>query len=212
MNNEGKAGILTMKPIFTITLILLSSVLFSSSTLKDEISECFISFKTATSLTPAEPDRLPVASRTGRTVTTDHGDVTISCLDGYRILYKNEKNAPFVNLKVELSEKKSYEADQKNLIDNLKYLNSSSSGMETKDLIELEFNGYKIYGLSRGSIEKGSILGTFIVFPGNSVVVYFYFNNLKPEFRNFESLEDYKKQRDRFMDEYTKYLTTCKEK
>jgi len=84
--------------------------------------------------------------------------------------------------------------------------------METKDLIELEFNGYKIYGLSRGAIETGSTLGTFVMFPGNGVTVYFYFNNMKPEYRNFESVDDYKKQRDRFIDEYTKYLTTCKDK
>ena len=94
----------------------------------------------------------------------------------------------------------------------MKYLNSNSAGMETKDLIELNFNGYKIYGLSRGTIEKGSTLGRFIMFPGNGITVYFYFNNLTPEYRNFESIDDYKKQRDKFIDEYTKYLTTCKDK
>ncbi|AYB34057.1 hypothetical protein D4L85_27295 [Chryseolinea soli] len=83
--------------------------------------------------------------------------------------------------------------------------------METKDLIELEFNGYKVYGLSRGSIETGSTLGIFVMFPGNDVTVYFYFNNMKPEYRNFESVNDYKKQRDQFIEEYTKYLTTCKD-
>ena len=83
--------------------------------------------------------------------------------------------------------------------------------METKDLIELNFNGYKIFGLSRGTIEKGSTLGSFIMFPGNGVTVYFDFNNLKPDFRNFESVEDYKKQRDKFIEEYTRHLTTCKD-
>ena len=127
-------------------------------------------------------------------------------------MYNNNKKAPFVNLKVELSEQKAYNQDKKNLIDNLKFLNSHTTGMETKDLIELEFNGIKVYGLSRATIETGSTLGTFIMFPGNGVTVYFYFNNMKPEYRNFESVSDYKKQRDRFMNEYTKYLKTCKEK
>ena len=49
------------------------------------------------------------------------------------------------------------------------------------------------------------------MFPGNNVTVYFYFNNLKPEISNFEGIEDYKKQRDKFIDEYTKHLTTCKD-
>lgn len=119
---------------------------------------------------------------------------------------------PFVNLKVELSAPDSYENDKKRLLDNLKYLNAHSTGMETKELIELNFNGYKISGLSRASIEAGSTLGIFIMHPGNGVTVYFYFNNLKPEFRNFTSVEDYKKQRDQFLEEYTKYLTTCSNK
>jgi hypothetical protein len=127
-------------------------------------------------------------------------------------LYNNNKSVPFVNLKVELSDPNSYDNDKKRLLDNLKYLNTHSAGMETKELIELDFNGYKISGLSRGTIETGSTLGIFIMFPGNGVTVYFYFNNLKPEVRNFESLEDYKKQRDRFLEEYTKHLKACSDK
>ncbi len=51
-----------------------------------------------------------------------------------------------------------------------------------------------------------------VMFPGNCLTVYFYFNNMKPEYRNFENVYDYKEQRDRFMDEYTKHLKTCKDK
>ena len=67
----------------------------------------------------------------------------------------------FVNLKVELIDQNSYEIDQTKLLDNLKYLKAHSSGMETKELIELKLNGYKISGLSRGTIETGGTLGTF---------------------------------------------------
>lgn len=194
-----------------LSTVLLTTILLSF-TGKNEIGQCYISFKSSTSLTVATPERLPETSEKVRTLKTDNGEVEVTRTDGYRILYNNDKKAPFVNLKVELSEKNSYTQDQKNLIDNLTYLNSHSQNMETKDLIALEFNGYKIYGLSRGTIETGSTLGTFVMFPGNGVTVYFYFNNMKPEYRNFESLDDYKKQRDRFMEEYTKYLTTCKDK
>ena len=95
---------------------------------------------------------------------------------------------------------------------NLKYLISHSPGME-KDLIEQEFNGYKVLGISREKIvSSNSTLGIFVMFPGNNVTVYFYFNNLNPELSNFDGVDDYKKQRDKFIDEYTKYLTTCKNK
>lgn len=201
-----------MRSKITTFSIILLTILLLGFTSKNEIRQCYISFKTATNLTSTDPDRLPETSEKVRALKTDNGEVEVTRIDGYRILYNNDKKAPFVNLKVELSENKFYNKDQKNLIDNLKYLNSHSTGMETKELIELTFNGYKVYGLSRGTIETGSTLGTFIMFPGNDVTVYFYFNNLKPEFRNFENVDDYKKQRDKFMDEYTKYLTTCKDK
>jgi hypothetical protein len=197
--------------IIALSTLLLSTALLGFNN-RNEIGKCFISFTTATNLTAAAPERLPETAEKVRTVKTDEGDVEVTRIDGYRVLYNNDKKVPFVNLKVELSAPDSYENDKKRLLDNLKYLNAHSTGMETKELIELNFNGYKISGLSRASIEAGSTLGIFIMHPGNGVTVYFYFNNLKPEFRNFTSVEDYKKQRDQFLEEYTKYLTTCSNK
>ncbi|MCF0069639.1 hypothetical protein LZD49_04095 [Dyadobacter sp. CY261] len=198
------------KTLFLFTLAM--AIALFSFTNQNKIDKCFISFSDATSLTATKPERLPKTSEKTRTVATENGEVEVTRIDGYRVSYNNEKKAQFVSLKVELSAQDSYETDQKRLLDNLKYLNAHSSGMETKELIELQFNGYKIFGLSRGSIETGSTLGTFVMFPGNGVTVYFYFNNVKPELRSFDNIEDYKKQRDRFIEEYTKHLTACSDK
>lgn len=83
---------------------------------------------------------------------------------------------------------------------------------ETKDLVTLKYNNYVIYGISRNSIDRGSTLGTFVMFPGNNIIVYFYFQNLKPEYRNFKDLEDYKGQRNGFLGNYTYNLNTCTSK
>ncbi|PSK89326.1 hypothetical protein [Taibaiella chishuiensis] len=200
----------------SINLQLLSTIvlaiLLTGFKGKKEIGSCYTSFQTASALTAGDPERLPEGAEKVRTLKTEQGEVAITRIDGYRILYNNEKNRPFVNLKVELSEEQSYDKDQKHLLDNLKYLNAHTQNRETRGLVELEFNGYKIYGISRAGVEMGSTLGTFVMFPGNGVTVYFYFNNMKPEFRNFKSVDDYKKQRNRFMNEYTKYLAQCKGK
>lgn len=198
------------KIIFFLTIFLIS--VFFSFTYKNGIGDCFISFRNPRNLTADTPGRLPATSEKLRSVKTDKGEVNVSRIDGYRILYLNNKKAPFVNLKVELSEENSYDKDKKNLIENLKYLTSHTPEMETKDLIELEFNGYKVYGISRTTILSGNILGYFVMFPGNGVSVFFDFQNAKPEFRNFASIEEYKKQRDIFIDEYTKYLKICRDK
>jgi len=199
----------TMKSKLLFPALLLASLCLSF-TISNSIGSCFLSFKSATDLTAAKPDRLPDDAEKFRTVKTSTGEVQISQADGYRILYYNKKNAPFVNLKVELSDPASYEQDQKHLLEHLNYLNSNSQGMESKELITLDYNGYKIYGLSRGSIDKGSTLGTFVMFPGNNTIVYFYFNNMTPEFRTFTNLEEYKAQRNLFMGEYTKHVAGCK--
>jgi len=195
-----------MKPV---SFLLLVAALFLSFTMKYEIAPCYLNFKTATDLTALDPERLPASTGQTRTLNSNNGDIEVTRIDGYRILYKNSSNAPFVNLKIELSKETSYLKDQQNLLENLNYLNAHSADMETKELIALEFNGYKIHGLSRKSLEVGSTLGTFVMFPGDGITVYFYFNNLRPEFRNFTSVEDYRKQRDRFIDEYTKHLKSC---
>ena len=33
---------------------------------------------------------------------TENGEVEVTRVDGYRVLYKNDKKVPFVNLKIEL--------------------------------------------------------------------------------------------------------------
>lgn len=192
--------------------LLLPAMLLFGFAINNGIASCYLSFKSATDLSAARPDRLPGDTEKFRTVKTSDGEVQISQADGYRILYHNKKNAPFVNLKVELSDPASYEQDQKHLLAHLNYLNANSQGMESKELMTLDYNGYKIYGLSRGSIDKGSTLGTFVMFPGNNTIVYFYFNNMTPEFRTFTNLDEYKAQRNLFMGEYTKHLAGCKEK
>jgi hypothetical protein len=192
--------------LFLLALLAISSFSFIET---NEISNCYLSFSNPSNLTATQPDRLPVTAEKIRKLKTDSGEVAVTRIDGYRVLYNNDKKTPFINLKVELSNKESYANDQKALIRNLKYLNSHSIGMETKELIELEINGYKVSGFSRASIETASTLGTFVMFPGKGVTVYFYFNNLKPGFRHFESVEEYKKLRDKFMQEYTMYLKNC---
>jgi hypothetical protein len=198
-----------MRKLILIVPISLSSALFSFTPAKNSIANCFLTFEGSAGLTVQPKEQRPANAGKFREVKTNSGEVKISCIDGYRILYNNDKKVPFVNLKVELSNAKSYAKDTAGLIENLKYLNANSQGMETQDIIKMTFNGYNIYGLSRKSIEEGSTLGIFLLFPGNDITVYFYFNNLKPEYRHFESVDDYKKLRDQFMDDYTRHIKSC---
>ncbi|HET6227489.1 MAG TPA: hypothetical protein VFF27_14500 [Bacteroidia bacterium] len=212
-----------MQTKWKLLLTVVTTLLFLSFTTKkpvyakalteSKINNCFISFKGISNLIAADPDRLPENADKLRILKTERGDANVSRTDGYKILYLNDKKAEVVNLKVELSDEKAYEQDQKNLVDNLAYLNSHSTGMESENLLEFKINGYKIVGFSRASVEKGNILGTFVLFPGNGISVFFYFNNMSEEgSKNFASIEEYKKQRELFFKEYTSHLNSCKKK
>lgn len=197
-----------MKATSLLSIILFT--IFVSFKPKENIKPCFLSFKSKNGLSADTPERLPDGVDKTRQIKTLNGEVSISRIDGYRILYINDKKAPFVNLKVELSDHTLYAQDTMSIKENLAYLNSVSEDMESNSLMELSFNGYKIYGLNRNSISKGSTLGIFAMFPGNDIIVYFNFNNLKPEFRNFNNLDEYKAQRNQFLKDYTQHLRTCK--
>jgi hypothetical protein len=198
------------KLIFFSTLVLI--IICFGFTNKHEIGICYLTFNSATNLTKGSADRLTQPSVVIKKVLTNNGEADVTRADGYRILYKNNMDEAFVSLKVELSEYSSYEKDRQNLIENLKYINYHNTNMESQDVTELKFNSYTIYGISLGTIEPMGTLGTFIMFPGDGVTVYFYFNNMRKERRNFESVEDYKKQRNRFIEEYTNHLMNCKNK
>jgi hypothetical protein len=194
---------------FLMTILLITGIYSFSVGQNNIIGNCYINFNKASKLSMASPERLPDVAKQGRKLQTEAGEVNVTTIDGYSIDYNNRKKAPFVNLKVELSDPDSYGADTTHILQNLKYLNSKSQDMETSELIKLDYNGYTFYGLSRNTIEKGSTLGVFVMFPGNNIIVYFYFNNLKPEIRNFKSVDDYKSQRNDFFGAYTNHLNSC---
>lgn len=88
--------------IITLSALLFTIILLGFRS-KNEISKCYISFVTATNLTAASPDTLPETAEKVRTIKTETGEVEVTRIDGYRVLYNNLKKAPFINLKVELS-------------------------------------------------------------------------------------------------------------
>jgi hypothetical protein len=199
-----------MKKIKAVLFVIITLTFLSFNPI--EIKSCYISYKGSKTLTAQRADRLPVEAAKPTEVKTANGVAEVSVTDGYRILYDNTYNAAFVNLKVELSDPGSYGKDTVNVLANLKYLTSNSADMESKEPIQLTYNGYRIYGLSRAGIEKGSTLGIFVIFPGNNTIVYVYFNNIVPDARNFNSLSEYKTERDQFLNDYTKHLKECKDK
>lgn len=168
---------------------------------------CYITFHTSGGLTAAQPDRLPESAVADKYRILNIGDDTVhvSTLDGYRILYNNVHGAPFINMKVELSDEASYEQDKKHLHRMLQRL----ADTENIEVEKHKVNGFTIFGVSDQTFQHGSNLATYIMFPKKNIVVYFYFNNLREAYSNVKNLEDFRQQRDFFFEEYTAHLTKC---
>src|SRR5690348_15970355 len=118
--------------LLSIVLVILSIGLFSFIE-ERKIPNCYISFSNAASLTMQPADRLPETVEKFRKLPTIYGNIKISRIDGYRVLYQNEKKAPFVNLKVELSKEESYAFDTTGLLRNIRWMRSTSNGLTSKD-------------------------------------------------------------------------------
>lgn len=80
-----------------LSALILTITLFGFQN-NNEIGKCFISFTTATNLTSATPDRLPETSVKVRTVKTESGEVEVTRIDGYRVIYNNDKKSAFCKL------------------------------------------------------------------------------------------------------------------
>jgi len=172
------------------------------------IPQCYRSFQTDMGLTVVRMDRLPLAAREkGRMLIMATDSILITCTDGYRIIYADSLRNLSVNVKVEASRYDSYETDKKNILDNMRYLNAQSPSKETQDLIERNVSGYTIWGFGRAKLTpEFMILGSFVMFPGKGIVVYFYFPNTSPGGPTFATIEEYRGFRDRFMEEYAAHL------
>ncbi|MEI8278422.1 MAG: hypothetical protein WCG87_01590 [Bacteroidota bacterium] len=178
---------------------------------QNHISDYYLSFAYPTGLNVKSSDRQELTAE-ARSLTTDNGNVQISLMDAYSIQYNNAKEATFVNMNVLLLDKDSYLDDQQKILDALRYQNAHNTGTESADLIEIRSNGYKLKGIGRNSVDAAGIkdLSTFVLFPGNGVVVYLHFNDLNFDKRHYANIDEFKKLRKLFIDEYTEYISRFK--
>lgn len=194
------------KTYFAIAIVFIATAFTTQQTIPD----CFLSLKKTDNLNLNATDRLPAASPAKLNIPTTSGYKTIKQTDGYRLLYRNNKGADFVDLKVELSDPARYASDTTALIEYIQYLQKEEKSLEGSAPLKITYNGYTLHGISRSSLNNVNTLGTFVMFPGNNVTVHFYFNNLPPDKRHYKTVEEYKSLRNDFFGRYTSHIKQCR--
>jgi hypothetical protein len=145
-----------------------------------------------------------------RTVETGEGTKKVSVMDGYRVMFAYPRTPYFfANMKVEQSDPQQYAGDKETVIAELKNVPSMKGLAAPMEYLDRQdFNGYEGYGVERTVIDKGGVLGTYELFSdADHVIITVYFLNQGREKRRFESKEEFRVLRDKFLNQYTKCVS-----
>ena len=86
------------------------------------------------------------------------------------------------------------------MLDNLQLL---ARGNIVNTTLKSPQNGFEVHGLDREKLE-GGVLGVYLLFDNAPrVVTTIYFLNQEPQTRKFQTMEEYRALRDRFLGAYT---------
>jgi len=139
--------------------------------------------------------------------TKDDADARVPVEVGYRVLITYMVEEPFGNLKVERLPKSQYSDAKATLLKNLEFM-AAEPGTEPNVQTATE-NGLTLYGTTRNKLEDGTLSVYYLFLDDDHVLISMYLLNAEPRWRLFNTLEQYKKVRDEFLDAYTKCVATA---
>ena len=143
------------------------------------------------------------AGATSRTVDTAQGKRTIATTASERVMFRYPGTDFFANATAEELPAASYAAEKRDLIANFEYLLASSKDNARNTAMKPLASGFEIYGMDRGTLE-GSVLGFYLFFDdAKHVATTVNLLNHDPAQRRFQTIEEYGRMRDRFLQRYT---------
>lgn len=154
-------------------------------------------------LTVAETIRLPRGAEKFRRLNTPSGTRKVSRIDGYTVVFKNSSNGFVANVKVEQSNPQDYPEDKHIIVEDLKFQLSTSKAMDSSEIKTAIMKRFETYGVDRNTVEIGQVIGTYVLFSdSDQKVITIYFRNQGPGKRKFQSIEEYRNLRDKFLTQY----------
>jgi hypothetical protein len=137
---------------------------------------------------------------TSREVDTDSGPRQIDLVAGIRVMFAYPNTDFYANVKAEQLPADNYPQLKQALLDNFQHL---AHGNTVNAAQASPFNGMEVHGLDRDKLE-GGVLGVYLFFDNREhVVTTIYLLNQEPLSRKFQSLDEYRSRRDRFISAYS---------
>jgi len=146
--------------------------------------------------------KLPEAFK-ARSLQMPTGTVQISLVEGYRLSLAEDGKELFANVKVEQSDPQQFETDRDAVVANLRWILSSSKGMETTEPLGVSMNGFEGPMINRAAL-TGSTLALISLFnEKEKLILTIYLENAAPEKRSFQTKDEWSLMRDRFLSALT---------
>jgi hypothetical protein len=138
-----------------------------------------------------------------RTVNTTEGPRTIQMLAGRRILFAYGVGGDsFANVKPEVLPEDTWASEKQSLLDEIAaMLTADHNTMPTG--LPHTMHGLEVHGLDRTQLNGGT-LGVYLLFDNaHHIATSIYFLNQEPLTRRFQTVEQYRSLRTRFLTTYT---------
>jgi hypothetical protein len=140
-----------------------------------------------------------------RAVDTDHGVRQIDLEAGLRVMFAYPDTDFYANVKVERLPAARFDELHHALLENFDYM---AHGNTVNTAMQSPMNGFEVHGLDRNNME-GGVLGVYLLFdPPAHTVTTIYFLNQDPPSRKFQTMDQYRALRDKFLSTYTGCIRT----
>jgi hypothetical protein len=151
----------------------------------------------------AKIDTLPPGVQQ-RTINTTQGPKVIHMLAGLRIMFAYGVGGDFfANVKPEILPTDTWVAEKQNLLDELAAMVAAEHDTMPNRSLPETMHGLELHGLDRTEL-KGGTLGFYLLFDNaRHIATSVYLLNQEPLTRRFQTIEQYRDLRTRFLATYT---------
>jgi hypothetical protein len=123
-------------------------------------------------------------------------------VEGRRVMFAYPGKDFYANVKVEILPEKDYAETRQTVVDNFDYMLATSKDSTRNYELKPKLNGLDVRGLDKDKLE-GGVLGIYVLLNDASrMVSTIYFLNQEPKDRSFQTIEEYRVARDRFLSTY----------
>lgn len=171
---------------------------------------CITNFKGSTSFSLYRTDHNGAYSKPFRIVKTTNGNEKVTVVDSYNLFYQNSFKLNSAKVKIEKSTDDGYNVDKEIVLDNLKYMISSTKHVSSNKIEEIKYGNSTFYGMTKDAMNVGTFAGNYVFFPGENLVCYVNFLNVKKDSSDTKTIEEFIDKRNQFFQDLDASLKKCK--